>query len=95
VSEFLFQNVDVLVLLSFSPNQQIAKEARIMMKECLAELDKIHFMKDHHVPKRDSPMASNMFEFYNGTKFNIEYYDQYAQPWFALMYDASHFVTSL
>lgn len=95
VSEFLFEAVDILVLLSLSPNQQVAKEARFMMKDCLAEIDKIVFMKEHHVPEGDSPMADNVLEFCNGTKFNIEYYDQFAQPWFALMYDASHFITAL
>lgn len=95
-SEFLFHALDVLVLLALSPNKQIAKEARSMMKSCLNELDSIKFMQGHQVPPEDlaSPLTKNMFNIMNGCKFDVDYYDQFPHPWFAMMYDASHFITS-
>ncbi|KAL9545736.1 hypothetical protein MBANPS3_007008 [Mucor bainieri] len=95
-SEFLFHALDVLVLLALSPNKHIAKEARAMMKSCLSELDSIKFMQGHQVPSEEltSPLTKNMFKIMSGNKFDVDYYDQFPHPWFAMMYDASHFITS-
>lgn len=95
-SEFLFHALDVLVLLALSPNKHIAKEARSMMKSCLSELDAIKLIQGHQVPSEalTSPLVANMFEVMSGSKFDVDYYDQFPHPWFAMMYDASHFITS-
>jgi hypothetical protein len=84
------------VLLALSPNKYIAKEARLMMKSCLKELDTIKLIQDHQVPSEalTSPLVTNMFEVMSGSKFDVDYYDQFPHPWFAMMYDASHFITS-
>ncbi|CEP13854.1 hypothetical protein [Parasitella parasitica] len=95
-SEFLFHALDVLELLSLSPNKHVAKEARIMMKSCLDELDAIKFTQGHQVPREDltSPLVANTINMLNGGKFDIDYYDRFPHPWFAMMYDASHFISS-
>ncbi|KAI8643652.1 hypothetical protein BD408DRAFT_149424 [Parasitella parasitica] len=95
-SEFLFHALDVLVLLALSPNKRIAKEARSMMKSCLNELDTIKFTQGHQVPREDltSPLVAGTINLLNGGKFDIDYYDRFPHPWFAMMYDASHFIAS-
>jgi hypothetical protein len=94
-SDYLFHAIDVLVLLSLSPNTYVAKEARQIMRDCLTEIDGIKFMREHHVPKRSSPIFAGDMNFDDASTFNLEYYDQYPQPWFAMMYDASRYIASL
>lgn len=93
-SDFLYHAIDVLILLSLSPNGHVAKEARAILKECLAEIDCMPYMKDHHVPRNLSPIHLGLIDFNDPTSINLEFYDKYPQPWFAMMYDASHFITS-
>lgn len=64
------------------------------MSDCLTEIDKIRPLEDHQVPQSESPMAGNLLESFNIKHFNIEYYNQYPLPWYALMYDASRFITT-
>ncbi|CAO3641969.1 unnamed protein product [Mucor hiemalis] len=93
-SDFLYHAIDVLILLSLSPNGHVAKEARVILKVCLAEIDCMPYMKDHRVPKSISPIHLGLIDFNDPASINLEFYDQYPQPWFAMMYDASHFITS-
>lgn len=86
--DFLFDAMDVLALLALSSDQYVAKEAKQMMKSCLKEIDSIKFMQDHRVPKHASPLNNREFPL-DGIP-DLNYYDQYPQPWYALMYDVSH-----
>ncbi|KAL7324662.1 hypothetical protein PS15p_209822 [Mucor circinelloides] len=95
-SEYLFHAMDVLILLAMSSNKQIAKEAGAMMKSCLNELELIGSSQGNHMPQTDAASgASNARRFMmKDGKFDIEYYDKFPHPWFAIMYDASHFISS-
>ncbi|CEP11348.1 hypothetical protein [Parasitella parasitica] len=95
-SKHFFHALDVLILLSLSPNKQISKEAGLMMKSCLEELDMIISTHGYQLPHIDSAFfatTADRFKVRNGT-FDIGYYDQFPHPWFAMMHDASHFFTS-
>lgn len=94
-SDYLFHAIDNLVLLSLSPNLYVAKEARAIMKDCLDEIEGINFMREHFVPRNSSPIFAGNMNFDDASTFNLEYYDQYPQPWFAMMFDASRYIASL
>lgn len=87
-TDYLFDAMDVLALLVFSSDQHIANEAKQLMKSCLEEIDSIKFMQDHQVPKHASPLNNRQFPT-DGTA-DLNYYDQYPQPWYAFMYDITH-----
>ena len=92
----MFHALDVLILLTLSPNKQIATEASSMMSSCLEELDMIILAQGHQVPSTEidsSPLTTNRFKVKDGI-FDVSYYDQFPQPWFAIMYDASHYIAS-
>ncbi|KAI8639494.1 hypothetical protein BD408DRAFT_421392 [Parasitella parasitica] len=94
-SKHFFHALDVLILLAVSRNKQISKEAGLMMKSCLEELDVIISTQGHQLPHLDSTFfatAADRFKVRNG-KFDVGYYDQFPHPWFAMMHDASHFFT--
>ncbi|KAI8977289.1 hypothetical protein BDF20DRAFT_836107 [Mycotypha africana] len=44
----------------------------------------------HQVPIESSPLLAFINTLGTGERFNIDYYDNYPQPWVAMMYDASH-----
>ncbi|KAI8095012.1 uncharacterized protein B0P05DRAFT_461615 [Gilbertella persicaria] len=90
----LLYTFDVLMLLSLSPNQQVAAEAKSMMKICFEEIKNIRFMQGISIPKETSPMASIITEQFKDKKFDVDYYDKYPHPWFAMMFDAIHVITS-
>ncbi|KAF1801226.1 hypothetical protein V8B55DRAFT_1528379 [Mucor lusitanicus] len=93
-SEYLFHAMDVLIILAMSPNKQTALEAGAMMKSCLSELQMIGAAQGNHIPEGDTaPLDKKRFLMKDG-KFDIEYYDKFPHPWFAIMYDASHFISS-
>lgn len=86
--------MDVLIILAMSPNKQTALEAGAMMKSCLSELQMIGAAQGNHIPEGDTaPLDKKRFLMKDG-KFDIEYYDKFPHPWFAIMYDASHFISS-
>lgn len=92
----MFTALDVLILLALSPNKQIAKEAASMMSSCLEELDMIILTQGHQVLSAEidsSPLTTNMFKLKDGV-FDVSYYDQFPQPWLAIMYDVSHYIAS-
>jgi hypothetical protein len=85
-----------LILLALSPNKQIETEAASMMSSCLEEIDMIVLTQGHQVPSAEiylSPLTADRFDVKNG-RFDVSYYDQFPQPWFAMMYDASHYISS-
>lgn len=86
--------MDVLIILAMSSNEQTAKEAGAMMNSCLKELQVIGATQGNHMPQPDSlPRSQKRFNIKDG-KFDIEYYDKFPHPWFAIMYDVSHFISS-
>lgn len=85
----------MLLILSLSPNPYVAKESRFILKDCLEEIDKIKFMRDHRAPSETSPMFSGVMDYNDETTFNFEYYDKYPQPWIAMLYDVSKYIISL
>lgn len=94
-SEYLFHAMDVLIILAMSSNKQTALEAGTMMKSCLKELQMIGAAQGNHMPQADAaaPPGEKRFMMKDG-KFDIDYYDKFPHPWFAIMYDASHFISS-
>lgn len=95
-SDLLFSSIDALILLLLlSPNQHIVKESRIALKACLYDMDKVHFLRVYHLPLESSPIILTYQSFKETTQFNFEYYDQYPQPWYAMMYDLSKYMASI
>lgn len=90
--DYLFNAIDVLLVLCFSPNLFIAKESRLMLQDCLEKVDQIKFMCDHRAPTETSPMFSGLMNFHDATTFKLDYYDKFPQPWFAMMYDISKYI---
>lgn len=94
-SEFLFNAIDALAYVSLSPNQYISEKAREMVKACFLELNNIKTMDECHVPIHASPMINKVFDSNSINDLDIEYYNQYPQPWYALMYDLTHSVVHI
>lgn len=90
--EFLFHAIDALLILALSRNEYIATESKSILRNCLKELDKLKFVQEHRVSVFTSPIHLGMMNLDDPESFHIEYYDQCPHPWFAMVYDASHFV---
>ncbi|KAG2229703.1 hypothetical protein INT48_004220 [Thamnidium elegans] len=89
--EFFFQAIDALMILSTSPNRYIAKESRESVNACLEKIDQINETQGFFVlPENPTPI-----DFSDKSKFNFKYYNQYPQPWCAMMYDATRYIISL
>lgn len=86
--------IDVLLLLSLSPNRYIAKESRIILNSCLEEASRLSCI--HEYPTDNSPTFLKPKDFGDNVPyFNLEHYGQFPQPWSAMMYDASKYIASL
>lgn len=93
--DFLYHSIDVLIMLALSPNPHVANESRINLIGCLDKIDNMEFMQEHRVAKDASPINLGIIDFNDPSSFQLKYYDQYPQPWFAMIYDASHYIASL
>ncbi|KAF1801225.1 Zn(2)-C6 fungal-specific transcription factor [Mucor lusitanicus] len=93
-TEYLFHVLDVLVMLSLSPNKQIAKEAEVLMKCCLDELDLVGRVQGYQPLQSDISTKKTRKVKMKDCRLDVEYYDQFPHPWFAMVSDASHYFTS-
>ncbi|KAI8887579.1 hypothetical protein K501DRAFT_306352, partial [Backusella circina FSU 941] len=94
VSEYLFHTVDVLVMLTLSSNLTVKREANIMLKKSLDAIDGMKYMELHKVDRESSPLRYSL----DGKLFNaidLTFYDQYPRPWFAMIYDACHYLAKM
>ena len=78
---FLYHAIDVLILLSLSPNAYVSREAGILLKDLLREVYDMDYMKDHLVPLEASPIQKGKLTTDDPTSFQLEEYDKYPQPW--------------
>lgn len=91
--DFLFRIIDIMLLLSLSPNPFISSETTKILRDCMNDLDQVDFVKQYRVPIESSPIHLGLVNLDHPTSlFHLEYYNQYPQPWFAMVYDASHFI---
>lgn len=93
-TEYLFHVLDVLVMLSLSPNKQIVKEAKSMMKSCLDELDLVGCAQGYQPLQSKTSAKKTRKVRMKDCRLDVDYYDQFPHPWFAMVSDASHYFTS-
>lgn len=89
----MFHTINTLLLLSVSANESVARESRVILKACLEEVVKQKFMQEQFLPSNGK--ISNKIDFDDESSFNLEIYDSYALPWFAMVYDVSYHIASL
>jgi hypothetical protein len=92
--DFLFHAINVLLLLALSNNSRVSRESRIILKTCLDDVIKVRFMQEQCVPT-NSALISKTIDFSDESAFDFEHYDEYSQPWFAMVYDVSYYIASL
>jgi hypothetical protein len=81
-------------MLTLSSNLTIKKEANIILKFSLDEIDDMRYMEFHKVDRDESPLRGTP----DGKLFNsidLEFYDKYPQPWFAMILDACHYLAKM
>lgn len=81
-------------MLSLSPNKQITKEAELMTKCCLDELDLVGSVQGYQPLQSDASAKKRRKVKMKNCKLDVDYYDQFPHPWFAMISDASHYYTS-
>lgn len=95
-TDFLHYGTDVLILLSLSPNPLISREARIILRSCLEQMQKLQLRpQDNFVPREMSPIFRGTMDVNNASTFDLEFYDQFPDPWAAMIYDAIHYIASI
>ncbi|KAG2198331.1 hypothetical protein INT47_003044 [Mucor saturninus] len=91
--DFMFHAINTLLVLSLSANVHVSRESRQMLKACLEEVVKQKFMQEQFLPRNGR--ITNTIDFEDESSFNLENYDAYALPWFAMVYDVSYHIASL
>lgn len=81
-------------MLSLSPNKQIVKEAKSMMKSCLDELDLVGYAQGYQPLQSKTSVKKTRKVRMKDCRLDVDYYDQFPHPWFAMVSDASHYFTS-
>lgn len=95
-TDFLHYGTDVLILLSLSPNPLISREARIILRSCLEQMQKLQLRpQDNFVPREMSPIFRGTMDVNNASTFDLEFYDQFPDPWAAMIYDVIHYIASI
>lgn len=89
----MFHAINVLLLLSLSANTRISGESRAILKTCLDEVVRQKFMQEQYLPKNGKIL--NKIDFKDESSINLDKYDEYIMPWFAMVYDVSYHIASL
>ncbi|KAG1137497.1 hypothetical protein G6F37_007965 [Rhizopus arrhizus] len=88
----LFFVFDTLVLQCGLPADNIASEAREMFQSCLDIISRIRQVKENDIPSRIQIDKNDIKEFIRSGKADINYYNKFPDPWYALMCDVSRFL---
>lgn len=94
-TDFLFCLVEGLLLLITAHDQHIVSEAQSVLRACLEDIARINNMQIDHLPVGSSPIISAHKNFIDTISFDFKYYNQYPQPWYALMYNASKYIARI
>ena len=93
--DFLQHATDVLIFLSLSPNQRIAKGAKSILKDCVDEINDCQLRpQENYIPDRMSPIYTGDMKINDTSTFDLEFYTQYPSPWLAIMHDTTHYLGS-
>jgi hypothetical protein len=91
INEYLFHSLDALIIMSLSENYTVRTKAQSILKQSQLMIESLPFMQLHRVDYSRSPLMESV-RANDLDSLDLSEYYKYPQPWFAMIYDLSHYL---